>query len=77
MKKSKRKGKPRGKSWSGQIKCDHCGGSGYHGEMICPECKGSGFVKRKAKKSYSLDQKPDRLADYGGEMFKVDNWMPD
>jgi len=60
-----------------KVKCTHCGGSGYHGKRKCPVCKGTGFVKKKAKKGYSLDQKIDKPMDYGGEMFKVSNWMPD
>ena len=39
---------------------------------------GKGLVKKpKAKKSFSLDQKPKKKMDYGGEMFKVENWLPD
>ena len=77
MKKIKRSKANEGRSWKGQVKCTHCGGSGYHGETMCPECKGTGFVKKKATKRYSLDQKMSGKADYGGEMFKVENWMPD
>ena len=39
---------------------------------------GKGLVRKpKAKKSFSLDQKPKKKMDYGGEMFKVENWLPD
>ena len=67
-----------GRSWKGKkkVKCTHCDGSGYHGTIVCPECNGSGFVKHTANKGYALDQKPDK-ADYVGELFKVENWMPD
>ena len=78
MKKIKRSKANEGRSWRGKKKCTHCGGSGYHGETMCPEWDGSGFVKKKVrKKRYSLDQKMSGKADYGGEMFKVENWMPD
>ena len=64
----KRKKRSKGKSWRGQTKCTHCGGSGYHGDVVCPECGGTGFVE--------ID-KGKKPMDYGGEMFKVENWMPD
>ena len=67
MKKNKRSKGNKGKSWKGKTKCTHCGGSGYHGEMVCPECKGVGFVKKQQGKQM----------DYGGQMFKVENWLPD
>ena len=63
-------------TWKNKVKCTHCGGSGYHGRKVCPVCNGTGFVK-KGTKPYSLDQKPGKTMDYGGEMFKVENWMPD
>ena len=31
----------------------------------------------KPKKSFSLGQKPKKTMDYGGELFKVENWLPD
>ena len=67
MKKIKRSKANEGRSWKGKKKCTHCGGSGYHGDMICPECKGSGFVSKKHKPK----------SDYGGQMFKAENWLPD
>ena len=33
--------------------------------------------KPKPKKSFSLGQKPKKTMDYGGELFKVENWLPD
>ena len=60
-----------------KTKCTHCDGSGYHGKRICPKCKGTGYISKKAKKPNSLDQISGKPMDYGGEMFKVENWMPD
>ena len=83
MKKIKRSKSDEGRSWKNKKKCTHCGGSGYHGrdgvkKTICPKCKGTGFLSNKdAIKGYALDQKADKPMDYGGEMFKVENWLPD
>lgn len=62
-----------GRSWKGKKKCTHCGGSGYHGrsgveKTVCPKCNGTGIMSNKEAK---------KQMDYGGEMFKVENWMPD
>ena len=77
MKKIKRSKINEGRGWKGVVKCTHCDGSGYHGKTKCPVCKGMGFVKKQTNKGYSLDQKAGKPMDYGGEMFKVENWMPD
>ena len=49
------------------------------GNMRMKKNKKKAKVKKdsKPKKSFSLGQKPKKTMDYGGELFKVENWLPD